>query len=151
MNREDLDEIQLRKQVLIEISTALYEKSTAYNNLILAAGYAAFFTTWSNTQPFLSEVQSRASVVSILISLLVFILWEIYKMVYTGTVQNQNAVIISASPEDFWLAIEKLRTAEQSFLIKVIGAWPIVLTFTLVPGLIGAGFLMWGLITNGMF
>ena len=151
MEPEEIEEIRTRQKFMIELATALYDKSIAYTNLILVAGYAAFLTVWSNSKPYLSECEARASVALILLSLLFFVLWELYKMVLTGTAQQRHARVISASPETFWAEMENLKDAERSLLVRAIRAWPVVLALTIVPGVLAAGVLMWGLVTHGMF
>ena len=151
MDENELADMRARKQLILEIATALYDKSIAYTNLILVAGYAAFITVWSSSKDYLSSCQYRSSILLLLFSLLVFVLWEIAKMVMTGLLQQKQAAVVSASPESFWAEMAKLQQFEQSFLLRSMGAWPIVLAFTIVPGVLAIAILMWGLATHGRF
>ena len=151
MTEEELADMQARKQLMLELATALYDKSTTYAQFILAAGYAAFLTVWSSSREYLSPGQARISVALILFSLLVFILWELVKMISSGLLQKRQAAVIGAPADIFWAEMDKLRGLESSFLLRLMGAWPVVLALTIIPGVLGAVLLMWGLVTHKMF
>jgi hypothetical protein len=42
----------------IKIITASYDRAVAYTNVIVVAGYAAFFGLWTLTKPYLCKTQA---------------------------------------------------------------------------------------------
>jgi hypothetical protein len=68
------------KNTVVEIQSRLFDKSSAFNNLIMLGGYAGAFTIWSYVKTSLSP---RAMIVVALLlglSLSVFIFFAVYKM-----------------------------------------------------------------------
>lgn len=59
----------------------LFDKSMSYSNLMVAAGYAGAFSAWSTTSPKLSDTANAVIGLCLGISLLIFIFFEIFKMV----------------------------------------------------------------------
>lgn len=47
---DDQGELEKRIDNVVKIMAALYDKAAAYSNLIIIAGYAAFFAVWSNVK-----------------------------------------------------------------------------------------------------
>lgn len=64
----------------IELTSAAYEKSIAYTNAIVIAGYAVAFTIWSSTREQLPKHTEILSALLLLISATAFIIFEITKM-----------------------------------------------------------------------
>lgn len=83
LDRNDPNQRQVAdqfKQELIDIQSKLYDKTAAYNNIILVVGYAGVITFWSYAK---SELNLRINILTVLLlgfSLLIFILYEIYKI-----------------------------------------------------------------------
>ncbi len=62
---------------IIKINSALYEKATAYTNVVILAGYVAFFSVWNNMKVYLTKSEMLQSASAVTFSLIVFISWEI--------------------------------------------------------------------------
>jgi hypothetical protein len=43
-------EVEKKIENVVKIMAALYDKAAAYMNLIIIAGYAAFFAVWANVK-----------------------------------------------------------------------------------------------------
>lgn len=52
---EDQALYEKRVENVVKIMAALYDKAAAYTNLIIIAGYAAFFAIWGNVKTFLTK------------------------------------------------------------------------------------------------
>ena len=64
----------------IRILSVLYDKSIAYTNLIIIAGYASFFGMWAFTRGYLSPQQALWSALIMSISIVTFVFFEVIKM-----------------------------------------------------------------------
>ncbi|EOX4461723.1 hypothetical protein ACJ5M5_001571 [Vibrio alginolyticus] len=63
-----------------EVVAHVYGKANSYSNVIIAAGYVGFFTLWSSLKSDLPQWAILSSGALILISLMTFIGFELYKM-----------------------------------------------------------------------
>lgn len=100
------------KDTMIDAQSKLYDKSTAYSNLIMVGGYAGAFTIWGNTTDDLTRHANILVATTIGFSLLVFILYQVYKMATHILHFNKIRYIISDNrtlAEFFreWNALEK--------------------------------------------
>ncbi|HDV5280191.1 TPA: hypothetical protein RI749_003017, partial [Vibrio cholerae] len=64
-----------------EVVAHVYGKANSYSNVIIAAGYVGFFTLWSSLKSDLPQWAILSSGALILISLMTFIGFELYKMI----------------------------------------------------------------------
>ena len=77
------------RNTIVEILVQLFDKSSAYANLIMVGGYAGAFTIWSYTKTSLTERGNVATALLLGFSLSVFILFEVYKMAKSILHYNQ--------------------------------------------------------------
>src|SRR5258708_28488103 len=75
--------------IQIRIIAGAYEKANAYTNLIIVAGYAGLFAVWQFTKDNLSRKQTLISALLIIVSLAIFVIFEIYKAHYTSRLLRQ--------------------------------------------------------------
>jgi len=68
------------KETVIDIESKLFDKSSAYNNLIMVGGYAATFALWSQTKFYLPEWATLTTALLLCLSITVFIAFQVYKM-----------------------------------------------------------------------
>jgi hypothetical protein len=107
------------KTTIIEVQSKIYDKSTAYTNLIMIGGYAGSFATWAATRPQLPAKANVTIALSLTISLASFILFEVYKMTYTAVkfLKNRHLLVQSLPPEKFFANLQKLAQSEQKFFV----------------------------------
>ena len=86
-------------EVLVRILSALYDKAVAYTNLVIIAGYAAFFTVWSIMKDQLSQREMLVSAFCITFSLIFFVFWETLKMIITSTYFTGLHRVLEGPPE----------------------------------------------------
>ncbi|MCS5516384.1 hypothetical protein NWF32_19350 [Pseudomonas qingdaonensis] len=116
--------------------------STSYTNLILVAGYAGYFAFWSTLVTKLPSWLYALSGLLALLSLLLFISWEVIKMTW-GTVHLNriNKMIIKTVRGPNVLQIIDAASSLQNVRTNKLWLW--FLVPTLIFG-IGPGCCCWG-------
>lgn len=142
------DEQDKKIETLIKVLSALYDKAAAYTNLIMVAGYAGFFAVWANMKGFMTPTEMRLSALSMIFSLLIFVLWEVTKMILTSRNLHRLLEVLNAPPTEFDARLKKQQRDERVFNIGFLRAWRIVLVCAIVPALFAAGTLVFSFITN---
>ncbi len=143
-------DVQYEKQVqaALEITNRMQSGHAAYTNLVIAAGYAAYFTLWSTLKGDLPGWLYATSGLLITLSLMIFITWEIMKMIWSAVafrnIENRLASRV-ANPE----AVTKWQQEILAFDRRVSRIWiwflaPTVV-FGLTSGLCLIGFFVWRL------
>src|ERR1700722_12323997 len=70
-----------RHKYLLEVHTKVFEKAQAYVNVITIAGYAGGFAIWSSIRPSLPLKLNVTVAASLGMSLVAFVLWEVFGMI----------------------------------------------------------------------
>jgi hypothetical protein len=138
-------EHEKRIENVIKITAALYDKAAAYNNLIIIAGYAAFFAVWANVKTYLGQREMFYAALFMTISLVCFVVWETTKMFITAkTLNTLRTAVLGASPEHFNRRLQELQKAEARLLLKFMYIWYFVLAICVGFGLLAAALLING-------
>jgi len=124
----------------VKLYSALYDKSTAYTNVIIAVGYAGFFGLWSLTKPSLPNALATIAASLMSMSLAIFVLFEVYKITTVGraAARRATAMFNGAGNPDMQNFVERLREYEAANLrdaLRLSRASPWILGPTLVLGL----------------
>jgi hypothetical protein len=113
-------EIELRRQqeetiqILIRIMSASYDKSVSYTNIFMIGGYASFFTVWAKSYEHFSRFYMGLAGVLMFISLLVFIVWELYKMIFYSTYfKDLYKVVEETKPNEFFKKLNQQQINEK--------------------------------------
>lgn len=131
-----------RIEVLIKILSAVYDKAIAYTNLVIIAGYAAFFAVWGTMKAQLSEREMLASAFCITLSLIFFVFWETLKMVITSRNSRGLLRVLQAPPDQFDTRLAEQQKGEQKLSVSLLRIWIIILFLTVIPGLVAGGILL---------
>jgi len=91
----------------------MYEKAIGYTNIMILAGYAGFFGLWNATKEHISKQQMMWAALLMLISLAIFVFFEIWKGYDTSRRMNELSRELN-NPEN-QKSIERLRKAIQDF------------------------------------
>ncbi len=142
------EEHDRRIETMIKVMSALYDKAAAYTNIIMAAGYAGFFAVWSNMKAYMSPTEMRVSALCMLVSLLVFVLWEVTKMILTSRNLHRLLEVIQAPQTEFDAKLKKQQHDERLFNIGFLRAWRIVLVSAIAPALVASAILIYSFITH---
>jgi uncharacterized membrane protein (DUF2068 family) len=78
----------------IKIVSASYDKAVAYTNLIILGGYASFFGLWHLTKDYIGFKQALWAALLMLVSVCVFVFFEVYKMTVTTIGIHKQAKIL---------------------------------------------------------
>jgi hypothetical protein len=133
------------KNTMIEAQSKIYDKATAYTNLIMIGGFAGAFATWSATRAQL-PVKANVTVALLLgFSLLSFILFEIYKMTYTSIkfMKTRSLLVTQAPPDQFIANLQKLALEEQTLASHFIPIWIATMVISLGAGLAALALLFY--------
>ena len=141
--RVTLDEIV---EAQISVVTATFNNAAAYTNLIMLAGYAGFFGLWQLTAEYLSKNQKLWSALLILISLLLFVIFEVVKMVVITHGVRKKAEVLNSpntagSPERTLVALQALEKALDRSTKPFMLYWAITTGLCVATGLGGVAIL----------
>jgi len=128
----------------LAVQSALFDKSSSYNNVVLTLGYAGFFSIWSIVNESLNPVQNAWVGVLLGSSLFVFVVWTLLNSVFLTFTVRGRAKLFEQEFESRQEQIEVFSqghadTARASnFSMKL---WPFVFIFTAGTGMAAGGFL----------
>jgi len=133
-------------ETLVKILSSSYDKAVAYNNVLIVAGYAAFFAIWGATKPALTHWVSIASALLMVTSATVFVLFELLKMVHTSRAMTQLQSITAdeearKSPEVLQSKIKEYEAAQRLGSLRFLRIWVVVLVITASTSVLAVGLL----------
>ncbi len=137
----------------IKIASAIYDKSINYTNLIIMAGYAGFFGLWSSTKNFLTPKQVFWSVLFMIISISVFVFFEVGKMIFNSCYMLSessalNKISGAKKIEEIISLFKEHEKYIKSNQVKFIRFW-IIANIVIIPtAIFGTSVLMYSFIEN---
>jgi|GEM_PF-5145924 len=138
-------DIQKRKAFMQDLIVTHYQTSQTYITIVIGGSYAAFFTSWAGIQSSLPESERFFSIILMLMSLIFFLGWEIFKMIKTSFLMKEQVAVIQAdSAADFEGLIQKLIKKENAFILLNTKVWPGILVLTIIPAILGIGIFFVG-------
>ena len=143
VDKAQKNETDQRIDIMIKVASALYDKAVAYTNVIILAGYAAFFTVWSTMKAKMSHREMLVAAFCITFSLVFFVFWEVTKMIVNSKSLTGLLNVLKAPPQEFDQRLAEQQKADQRLNIRLLRFWIVILVFTVVPGLIAAAVLLW--------
>jgi hypothetical protein len=126
---------------LIKINGAIHSSAMIYNNAIILAGYAMFFGIWANTKQFLPLWAMQSAAISMGLSAIAFVAFEIYKMMEVQKLAFVFARTSKADTKAFASALKEYQHASDSMQTRLFCVQFPVLVFTLITGF-GAALLL---------
>lgn len=120
-----------------------YEKSKAYTNLVIVAGYAGFFALWQATRGTVGGRHSAWAALLMLFSLTSFVLYEVFKMFWT----ERNLLLVlemlharEQAGESVALSVKEkaFRDAAIRSMVWGVRTWRIQLWLAVPPALVAA-------------
>jgi hypothetical protein len=143
-------DVQYDKQVqtALEIMNRMQVGHAAYTNLVIAAGYAAYFALWSTLKGDLPSWLYALSGMLMTLSLLTFMVWEIMKMIWSAVAFRHIENRLASRPASSE-AVTQWQKEILAFDRRVNRIWIWFLAPTILFGLIGGlcliGFFAWRL------
>jgi hypothetical protein len=124
----------------IKILTVSYDRAAAYNNVIIIAGYAAFFGLWSVTKVYLSKGQAMWAALLACISLATFVFFQVYQMALVShRLHNRYLVLYDKlKGKSAQIVLAELKALEESSkreLLRFLPAWRIHLLIAVSTGM----------------
>ncbi len=142
-NHDQAETERVQKVIAVtkEMVSHVFGKAIAYVNVIIIAGYIAFFALWNSTKQFLPSPWLWVSAGLITVSVLIFITFEIYKMVLTDKGIRSQMDVIKMPPPDVNTLQLKLQEIEFDMTAKLSRVQSFVIYSTVSTGL-GAGLIL---------
>lgn len=142
----EAQERKLREQVdtMVELQTKIvttsYDKATAYTNVIIVAGYAAFFGLWTLTKTYVSKPLAIWAALLMCISAGTFVFFEIYKMVFIGNQLNRQILTLgerikNKSATEVLKELQDLESYSKRAALRFQPVWRVVLLLAVATGL----------------
>jgi hypothetical protein len=130
---------------LIEIQAKVYDKATAYTNLIIAGGYAGSFALWAATRAQLTTKTNVAVALALTVSLASFILFEVYKMTLTAIIFLRNRKFLTAplTPAEFNEQAKANDRRNQKLMLVFMPVWVCVMFVSVGGALVAFALLFY--------
>lgn len=144
--KQHLDALQQQRdetvEILIRVMSASYDKARTNANLIMIVGYASFFAVWGKLYEKLSPFWMSLSGALMISSVLVFIVWEIYKMIFYSTnLKDLYKITEEKNPDTFNKKLKENEISSKKRNLEQLKIWYLVLILTAIPG-VSAGFIL---------
>jgi hypothetical protein len=123
-----------------ELLSSSFSRASAYTNLILGAGYAGFFAVWAFTRDQLTPPQVLWSALLVTVSLLSFVVFEVYKNFYLSRALLSLARAV-ADEANFAVRILEWKRDQQAREIRFGRIWASAFWLTLLFGF-GGGLVL---------
>ncbi len=130
-----------------ELLSYSYNAAATYTNVVLGLGYAEYFGLLMITKEYLAQSQILFSALLISISLLTFIIFEVYKSYYTSQRLIGLYEVVS-DEQNFCQAYLKWKSDNHDRTNGHIKIWRNVFFFSVFTGILGAIILIVALIIN---
>lgn len=139
-----------------KIVTVSYDKAAAYTNIIIVAGYATFFGLWSLTKGYVSKPLALWAALLMSISVVAFVLFEVYKMFWVGRAINEQVLTLGErikdkSPDVALAEFQKLQAEMNRMVRQQIPIWRITLLIAVPTGFGAIGVLGYSFINSLFF
>jgi hypothetical protein len=137
----------------IRVVTAAFSQGAAYTNLITLGAYAGFFGLWQLTENYISKQQALWAALLILVSLCVFIMFEVYKMTFFSRqffarAQLLNSPEARSNPNVLLQKLSELELLQQGQAAFSMRVWMVALATTVGFGVVAAGILAYAFVTG---
>jgi len=119
---------------LIKVATGTYSAAVAYGNALVAWGFVVFFTVWSYTRQFVPEWAVLTTALMMALSAMLFVGFEIYKMLETQFLALALPNVVKATGGDLSQAIVKYQQRAESQLRRMFFVWMFVFPLTIASG-----------------
>ena len=116
-----------------------YEKAAAYTNLVIVAGYAGMFALWQFTKDHLSRDQTIGVAILLLVSIAIFVLYEMYKAYFTNRQLRDYAAVFqdpknTASADTLISTLKALDVEKRRITIRAYSIWILAFLTTSLTG-----------------
>ena len=131
-------------EALIKFQAAIFDKAAAYTNLVIVAGYAAFYAVWSKSEAYLPGTWFVLCALLVTFSALTFICFEVFKSLINQEVFKGLIEVVNAPQGKIDIKLDAQKIKEAKLTARIMRMWIVVFPITLFTGLSGAGLLLVG-------
>ncbi len=134
------------RNTVIEIQSKLFDRAAAYSNLIMLGGYAGAFTIWANTKAQLSPKANVAVATLLGVSLVVFVLYQVVKMLgHLWHFQRVRRLLSdNLTLPEFFAKYNELQSRDDKTTLQLHTRLAAICFLAIVvPALIGLGILFY--------
>ena len=135
---------------LIEFQSSMIDKASTYTKIIIGLGYGGFFTAWSGSKQHLSPKILVASALFEIVSLLLFVTYEIWGAMVTSHLLIDFAEAVYRPASDVAGALQAHRNKAINVHRPLIKAWKVVCPVSAITGLLGGLILIYAFVV-GLF
>jgi hypothetical protein len=133
--KHEADQLAVQEKIkttMIEVQSKIYDKATAYTNLLMIGGYAGSFATWAATRPQLPGKANVAIALSLTTSLTSFVLFEVYKMTFMAVkfMKTRHLLVEPLPPEKFIANLQLAAQNEQKLSLFFMPIWTITMVIS---------------------
>lgn len=134
-------------ETLVKILSSSYDKAIAYTNVVIVAGYAAFFAIWGGTKPVLTEWLAITSALLMVVSAAVFVFFELFKMVQSSRSFLQLQGIAAdeqarKDPEVFQSKVKAFEASQRQDSLRFLKVWVVVMYVTVSTAVLAVALLV---------
>lgn len=142
---EDKDATAKRlRDFIVEVQSSAFNHAQTYTTVVIFGGYAGLFTIWSFTAEHLSQTVSFTVALLIGVSLLTFVLFEIFRMVIVAQdmMELRGLILRPLPPDELFAQRERLAKAQNRRMVRIVlPTWVGALVVTVITA-IGAAAVM---------
>jgi hypothetical protein len=136
-------------EALTAVNKGMYDSAASYVNIIMAGGYAGAFAVWTLAGDALSKEQRSWAGLWLFVSLAVFVLWEVAKMILLGVQAIQFQRLVSTKVGELPKQIGQYQAAQDKLMMKFHISWAVfVLPVSIGTALAASGVLVHAFLTN---
>ena len=129
---------------LREAQSMLFEKASTYTKLIFGLAYGGFFAFWSGTRQYLAPRQIIWSALLVTISLILFVLFEVFNAAVLSHVAVKFARATTVPVVDLPASLQQFQSSNAR-IVKSLGiAWYPTFCLSLISGLVGVAIVLRG-------
>lgn len=133
-----------KKELKKELVWSKYRDSKTYTTVVWSVVYVGFFYAWSGVNSQLPFEEKIWSLLWMIVSILVFITWEIFKMLFFAFSIRKKQKVLGAKNTIIKLE-QLLNEIDNKYKPMCTRLWIFVLIFTIVPALISISYFLTGL------
>ncbi len=134
-------ETKRRKSEVLEDTSKMiarmYDKAAAYTNLIVAGGYAAFFTVWGKMGAGEHPRLHAAAALCTITSVIVLIGWEVFTTTHGAIVLRRVIPLLNVEPTKVRESLDRINGVVRAHDLWTARIWAPVLCLTMLPGFAG--------------
>ena len=139
---------------LVQVASSAFDKAIAYTNLIIVAGYGAFFGLWTLAKADLAPLPSALALILILISAATFVFFEVYRMAYTTvTMRDLYSLINQDGPLPVNVMLKRMnefQTRSRKLTLSFHKSWELTLLVCVSTGVF-AVLILFGTLLHQLF